>query len=75
MGWGKNYRDQIPLPPIAAPTPPVPDGTEGQAWMQRLEAVLADSHTRLVPEASEHTVGELLDRYQREVLPHKAPTM
>ena len=45
--------------------------TDARRWAQSTEAAIREGRYFQVPEARRHTVGDLVDRYTREVLPHR----
>jgi hypothetical protein len=46
--------------------------TDALRWVQQTEAAIRDGRYFKTAEAQRHTVADLVDRYQQEVLPHKA---
>jgi integrase len=45
--------------------------TDARRWAQSTEAAIREGRYFKVPEARRHTVADLVDRYTREILPHR----
>jgi len=48
--------------------------TDAQKWAQSTEAAIREGRHFKTAEAKRHTLAELVDRYKRDVLPHKKST-
>ncbi len=48
--------------------------SEARRWGQITEGAVLDSRHFSVPEAKRHTLTDVIERYTREVLPHKKPS-
>ena len=46
--------------------------TDAKRWIQVTEATVVEGRHLKVAEAKRHTLGETIDRYLRDVLPHKS---
>ncbi|BCR03068.1 integrase [Desulfuromonas versatilis] len=49
--------------------------TDAKKWAQDTESAIRDGRHFKTAEAKKHTLGELIDRYLRDVLPHKSSIM
>jgi len=48
--------------------------SEAKQWAQITEGAVLEGRHFPTPEAKRHTITDLIDRYRREVLPHKKPS-
>ena len=48
--------------------------TDAKTWAKGIEAAIAEGRRLPTIEARRHTLGELIDRYIRDVVPQKSPT-
>src|SRR5262245_15231948 len=64
------YRVKIRRQGLSARSATFPDRKAATVWAQRTEAALL-AH-RALPPAHRHTLAQAIDRYLREVLPHKS---
>jgi len=65
------YRVRIRRKGYATQTATFSKLSEAKKWAQLTESSVLDSRHFPAPEAKRHTLSDLIDRYVREVLPHK----
>ncbi|MCP4546395.1 MAG: site-specific integrase [bacterium] len=66
-----RYRAQVRLKGFPAETETFRRKTDAKKWITDIEAAMRDGRHFKTSEAKRHTVGELIDRYVRDVLPSK----
>lgn len=67
----KSYRVQIRLKGHPPETATFHRLTDAKNWAQQTEADIRAGRHSKTHEARRHTVGEAIDRYSREIMPHK----
>ena len=66
-----SYRAKVRLKGHAAASATFSRLTDAKRWAQATEVAIREGRHFKTSEAKRHTVGDLVDRYVREVLPHK----
>lgn len=69
----KTYRVQVRLKGHPAQTATFQRLTDARKWAQATEAAIREGRHFKTTEAKRRTLADLIDRYLRDVLPHKAP--
>lgn len=68
---GTRYRVKVRLKGFPPQTATFERLTDAKRWAQQTEAAIREGRHFKTSEAKKHTLGELVDRYIREVLPRK----
>jgi len=66
-----QYRVKIRLKGFPPQTSTHERIADAKRWAQDVESAIRDGRHFKTTEAKKHTLGELVDRYIRDVLPHK----
>ncbi len=66
-----RYRVQVRLRGQPTQTATFERKTDARRWAQQVEAAIREGRHFKTSEAKRHTLGELVDRYVRDVLPQK----
>ena len=67
----KRYRVQIKLKGFPAQSATFERKTDARKWAQQTESAMREGRHFKTIEAKRHTVGEMIDRYKKSILPTK----
>ena len=67
----KHYRVQIKLKGYPAQNATFKSKTKAKRWAEQTESAMRDGRHFKTMESKKHTVGEMVDRYKKKILPTK----